>query len=289
MTAAGGKRIAACSGHDDAGLGTTVIDIVAAARAVWPAIELADERFVAYLAERVPEDTVPAAALRALHVSDLYLACACVHGDPAALAAFDDHCLSVVDRALARLGLDADAIGEVKQRLRWTLLVADGRPPRLVGFAGRGALRSWVRVLAVREAWDVLRAARGHLAADDCVLDVASPGATPELEYLERAYGPEVERAFRAAILTLPARDRTLLRRHFLDSVHINELGRLYRVHRATIRRWLERARDHVLAATRAHLREHLDVPRAELDSILRLVPSQVELDLRPLLARRRA
>jgi hypothetical protein len=112
-----------------------------------------------------------------------------------------------------------------------------------------------VRVLAVHEAWGVLCATRGQLAPDGDLLDVASAGATPELEHLERAYGPEVERAFRTVILALPARDRTLLRRHFLDGVCINELGRLYRVHRATIRRWLERARDRVLAATRAHLR----------------------------------
>jgi len=282
MASVGDKRIEARDRHDET-------NVIAAARAAWPEIELTAERFLAYLAERAPAGAEPAVALRALHTSDLYLACACVHGDPAALAAFDDHCLAAADRALVRLGLDADTIAEVKQRLRRALLVPEGGPPRLVGFAGRGALRSWVRVLAIHEAWSVLRATRGQLAADDRLADLASAGATPELEYLKRTYRPEFERAFRAAIQVLQARDRTLLRQHFLDGVTINELGALYRVHRATIGRWLERARAQVLDATRTHLMQHLDVPRAEIESILRLVLSQLELDLRPLLARRGA
>ncbi|HET9621673.1 MAG TPA: hypothetical protein VFP84_09920, partial [Kofleriaceae bacterium] len=208
-------------------------------------------------------------------------------GDAAALAAFDAHCLAVVDRALARLGLDAAMIDEVKQRLRRALLVPERGPPRIVGFAGRGALRSWVRVLAVHEAWGMLRTAHGHADADDRLAELAAAGASPELEYFKRVYRRDFERAFRAAIQVLSARDRTLLRQHFLDGVGVNQLAALYRVHRATIGRWLETARETVLAATRDHLRATLEVPHAEIESILRLVLSQVELNLRPLLARR--
>jgi RNA polymerase sigma-70 factor (ECF subfamily) len=195
----------------------------------------------------------------------------------------------VVDRALPRLGLDACAVDEVKQRLRHALLVPEHGPPRILGFGGRGALRSWIRVLAVHEAWRLLRTSRGPLDAEDQLADLASAGATPELEYLKRRYRCDFERAFRAALQTLSPRDRTLLRQHFLDGVEINQLGALYRVHRATIGRWLERARAAVLAATRLHLMESLHAPRAEIESILRLVLSRLELDLRPLLARRGA
>jgi RNA polymerase sigma-70 factor (ECF subfamily) len=259
------------------------------ARAAWPAIEVSVDAFFAYLAERLPAADDPAAALGALHVADLYLACGCAHGDAAAIAAFDVHCLSVVDRALAKLGLDAATIDEVKQRLRRSLLVPEPGAPRIVGFAGRGALRSWVRVLAVHEAWAMLRTVRGHAEAEDRLVDLASAGASPELEYLKRMYRQDFERAFRAAIQALSARERTLLRQHFLDGVGINELAAVYRVHRATIGRWLENAREAVLGSTRRNLMESLDVPRAEIESILRLVLSQVELNLRPLLAHRGA
>jgi RNA polymerase sigma-70 factor (ECF subfamily) len=58
-------------------------------------------------------------------------------------------------------------------------------------------------------------------------------------------------------------------------------------VHRATIGRWLERARDAVLESTRAHLMDRLDVPSAEIESILRLVLSKLEISLGPLFKRR--
>ena len=268
----------------DEALAAAMTDAMAAARRAWPSVELAADRFFAYLAERIPGEGEPVAALRGLHASDLYLACAAASGDTAALAAFDAHCLSVVDRALPRLGIDADVVDEVKQRLRHALLVSERGPPRIVGFAGRGALRSWVRVLAVHDAWGLVRAARRDGDADDRLVDLVSAGATPELEYVKRTYRRDFERAFRAAIQTLSARERTLLRQHFFDGVGINELAALYRVHRATIGRWLERARHAVLATTRSHLMESLHVPRAEIESILRLVLSQLELNLRPLL-----
>jgi RNA polymerase sigma-70 factor (ECF subfamily) len=283
----GSTRPNASHEHRGAALAAAVAELVAAARAAWPAIELPTDCFVAYFVARLPAGADPAAALRTVNAADLYLACACAYADPAALAAFDEHCLTAVDRALARLGLDADTIGEVKQRLRRALLVSEDGPPRIVGFAGRGALRSWVRVLAVHEAWAVLRARGRQPAGDDRLAEAASAGATPELEYLKRTYRRDFERAFRVAIQTVPARDRTLLRQHFLDGITINELGALYGVHRVTIGRWLAHARDGVLAATRAHLMQTLDVPRAEIESILRLVLSQIDLELRPLLAQR--
>lgn len=285
----GDRLLDACRGHHGDAPAAAVAEVVAAARAAWPAIELPTDRFVAYFAERLPDDADPAAALRTVNAADLYLACACAHGDPVALAAFDDHCLTAVDRALARLALDADMVGEVKQRLRRALLVSENGPPRIAGYAGRGALRSWVRVLAVHEAWALLRARGRQPASDDRLADLASAGVTPELEYLKRIYRRDFERSFRTAIQSLPARDRTLLRQHFLDGITINELSALHGVHRATIGRWLERARSLVLAATRDHLMESLDVPRAEIESILRLVLSQLDLELRPLFALRGA
>lgn len=63
----------------------------------------------------------------------------------------------------------------------------------------------------------------------------------------------------------------------------VNEIARLYRVHRATAGRWLERARDTILTTTRARLMERLNIPRSEIESIVRLVLSQLEINMRPL------
>src|SRR5262249_41683920 len=81
--------------------------------------------------------------------------------------------------------------------------------------------------------------------------------------YFKRVYRREFELAFREAVQSLSDRERILVRQHFLDGVSVNDLGRLYRVHRATAGRWLERARDALLAATRARLMARLAVPAA--------------------------
>jgi len=270
--------------------GTVLAEIVAHARAAWPTVDLATEHFIAHLADRLPDADDLESALRAMHTADLYLACACLRGDAGAVAAFDAQCLSVVDRALARLGIDGDAVNEVKQRLRRSLLVADDGQPRIAGFAGRGDLRSWLRVLAIHEALAIARRAQRDIAADeDRLVDLACVGASPELEYFKRVYRREFEIAFREAVHSLSDRDRILVRQHFLDGVSVNDIGRLYRVHRATAGRWLDRARDALLAATRDRLMARLDVPPAELESILRLVLSQLEISLRPLFRHHRA
>lgn len=278
-----------------ANLTVLIASIVAEARATWPGVELGRDAFIAHLTAQLPDSVEIEASLRRMHTSDLYLACACLHGAPGAIAALDAHCLTVVDRALPRLGIDADTVGEVKQRLRRSLLIAgtavagDAVPPRIAGYAGRGPLRSWIRVLAVHEALAIARQARRQVTADeDRLVELACAGASPELEYFKRLYRREFELAFRDAVQSLSDRERVLVRQHFLDGVSVNDLGRLYRVHRATAGRWLERARDAILAATRARLIERLDVPAAELDSILRLVLSRLEISLRPMFRQRR-
>src|SRR5262249_131485 len=84
-------------------LETLLADIVQAARAAWPGVELPPEMFLAHVRSKLGDGLPIEPTLRELHTADLYLACACARGDPHALAAFDERCLSVVDRALPRL------------------------------------------------------------------------------------------------------------------------------------------------------------------------------------------
>jgi len=264
-------------------------DTVAAAMRAWPTIVVARERFVSYLTERLPGDeTNRDEALRRMRTSDLYLACACVDRDPQALQAFETHCLPNADRALFRLGLDQDARAEVKQRLRRALFVDERAPARMRSFQGRGDLRGWIRVMAVHEGLAILRRLRPQTPTnDDELMDTVAAGDGPEIAYLKRKYRNEFRLAFADALRSLPDRERLLLRQRFLDRLEVIEIARLHRVNRGTAARWLEHARELVLAATRASLVDRLDVPPAEIDSILRLIGSQLEVSLRLLLRRR--
>jgi RNA polymerase sigma-70 factor (ECF subfamily) len=264
-----------------------LLEIVRAAREAWPGVDLAPALFLPYLSERMPAEETAERALPQMCTSDLYLACACARGDERALAVFEDRCLSVVDSALPRLGVSADGVAEVKQHLRQSLLVADQGPPRIEQFAGRGDLRSWVRVIAVREALAMRRQRERDRPLDDQWLaEALLPGADPELEQLKNVYRSEFKKAFDLALLQLDDRGRTLLRQQFIDRLTIDELATLYRVHRATISRWLERARLRVVDRTRAHLRRHFGVQPHELDSILRLIRSQLHVSIGGLVRR---
>jgi RNA polymerase sigma-70 factor (ECF subfamily) len=254
-------------------------DVIGAVRRSFPTFHVPPAAFLAYLRERLPADEPPPIALLRMHTSDLYLACACAHSHPAAIAAFEAHCLAPLDRALGKIGIGADAVAEVKQEIRYRVLVGEGRRAEIVDFSGRGDLRGWVRVMAMRQALRRRRRARRELPMEDNELWQRLVRADePELEQRKVFYRHEFKRAFETALRTLPHREQTILRQHYLDGATLEELAVLYRVHRATVARLLGRARDFVLAATRHHLMSQLDVRPQDVDSILRMIWSRVEI-----------
>lgn len=276
------------SGHEIE-LDATLLDIFASAAGACPTFSVPREEFVAYLWARLPADVPPQVALGQMHAADLYLACACARGDAQAVAAFDEQCLGQLGRVLGKMGIDADASAEVKQEIRRRVLVGDGRQPEIVDFSGRGDLRGWVRVMAVRQALRRQERARRDVAVEDDELleRIVAPG-NPELDYAKGMYREEFKRAFEAALKGLPDRERTLLRQHYIDGLTIDEIGRLYRVHRSTAARLLVRARTRVLEATRAQMMCQLDVQSKDLDSIMRMIRSQIDISLHVLQRGRR-
>ena len=256
-----------------------IADLIARARAAWPAVALDEARFERALAARITDDV----ALASLHAEDLWLAAACADGDPAAVAAFDAHCGSVIERALAAAGVAIPDRADLAQIVRQRLLApgADGSPPRIAGYSARGALTAWVRVVATREALRALPKAGRELAADDDELArIVAPDDDPELGYLKRLYRDELKQALELAINALPDRDRLLLRQHLLDRVGIDALAAQHNVHRATAARWIEAARDAVVAGTQRELLRRLRLSRTELASVLRLIRSDLDVSL---------
>lgn len=263
-------------------------DVIGAARRAWPTVELATDRYVAHLARHLPEGVAVEQALDQMHTDDLYLACACALGNRQAVLAFEQHCLVGLEAVLARYRTSSDLVAEVKQRVRERALVSAEGPPRIERFSGRGDLRGWVRVMAAREAINLLRQSRRDAwIDDDARLHALLTPGDAALDHAKARYVEEFKQAFSAALRSLPPRDQTLLRQHVIDGLSIDQLGALYGVHRATAARNLERARQAVLAGTRQRLASVLRVRTGELDSILRLIRSRVEITLRWLVRRR--
>jgi RNA polymerase sigma-70 factor (ECF subfamily) len=264
-------------------------ELIAQARAAWPDVVLSETAYLDHLRTKLPTGEPVLMTLRKLYTADLYLACACSRGDAHALAAFEGHCLSTLDGALWKLGMSQDTTADVKQELRQLLLVCDGASPKIVTYAGRGNLRSWVRAIAIHNALSRCRKVSHEIPVEeDLLVQACISTGDPELESFKRFYRREFKAAFSDALRRLSDRQRTVLRQQLLDGLSIDELGVLYRVHRATAARWLEQARQQLLATTRELLLDRLHVRPPELDSIMRLIESQLEISLGHLVGRRK-
>lgn len=247
----------------------------------WPGVAVSLDAYQRAVADRVNRRaTEPAPQVVAtLPAADLYLAIACAAADPAAIAAFHAEVMPAVRPALTGLGLSGDAVDEIEQAVLVTVLVGERAPPAILGYGGRGRLRSWVRSIAIRTARR--QAATVGSRPDDELDQIAAAVADPELELLRTRYRAEVTTALAAALAELPERARTVLRQYHLDGLTIDKLAALYRVDRATTARWVIAARGAILDGVRARLRTALGASPAEIESILRLVQSQLDLSLR--------
>lgn len=263
--------------------------VLETAHGAWPTVTQDGPCFVAHLARLLPEDTPPE-ALEAMHLSDLYLARACVDGLPAALAAFEARVMPEVDAAVARLKLPPSTVDEVRQLVRQKMLLAGpDTPARLAAYPGTGPLAGWVRAAALWQALDLQRqrSSPAH-SLDDSDLSLAvAPGDDPELAYLKTTYRAEFTASFAEALAALSPRQRNFLRLKYLDGLNIDQLGALYGVHRSTAARWTVSAQEALLEETRRRLTERLRLTGSQLDSVLRLISSQLDVSLGRLLRSR--
>jgi RNA polymerase sigma-70 factor, ECF subfamily len=243
-----------------------------AGRAAWPELRVDGAACLRHLA-----DLEGAAEANA---ADLYLACACQQGVPGALAAFDARFAEPV-RAAAR-GLDGSRafVQEVEQTVRARLFVAAaGAQPKIAEYSGRGALASWVRVVALNVAQRLRSDGGRDVEAENPEELLVSPD--PELAYIRDRYAMEFREAFEQALAALPARDRTVLKMYLLDGLNIGRIGALQGVHRATVARWIAAAREFLFEETRRGLHRTLKISAAEFESLLAVVRSGMDVSIR--------
>jgi RNA polymerase sigma-70 factor (ECF subfamily) len=269
---------------DAAAFERLLMSTVDAARAAWPSFAMSNEVFIPYLARRLP--AVSPSALERLRIAELYLTCACVQGDVAAIAAFEAIYLRDVAARLPRPSHGASLEGDVTQAVREKLLVhRAGEPPRIAEYSGRGALASWVQVVAVRTALRMVRGRKRQAELDGRYVLASDTLEDAEVAHLKRRYRVQFAEAFHAALGTLEPRDRNVLRQHYVDGLTMEEIAVVYRVHRITVLRWVERARAALAKETKRRLAGRLGIGKAELDSIIRLIRSQLDVSLRRYLA----
>lgn len=241
-------------------------EVVAEASVRWPGASWTAERFAKYL-DSFDEPGV----LAGEHRADLIWAWACLEREPAPVAELEAGPIRDARARLAQLGFAGHAIDEAIQRGR-TKLIVDGA---LAAYRGRGPLATFVGTTIVRLAIDEQRHGRRAVEVSDVL---AAPCVDPELEYMRKLYAEQLGQAARDAWTRLAPHERYILSLRISDGLSIEELAKVFDIHRASAARRAAAARASLIALTRTCLRERLAVGETTLDSILRIVTTSVQL-----------
>jgi len=240
----------------------------------WPDLVLDAPLFTAFVGQKLDPAESPLPQIRKLAIADLYLILACLVGLPPAAARFLGHVRGPVERAVRRI--DPSAIDDIVQNLFTHLFLSQDGRPKAHAYRGQGDLRRWVAVVAVRLAVDERRRG-GRLSRRS--FESLESSTNAEDEYFRAHYRHEFKAAFAQTIATLDDRQRNVLRYH-MSGLTADQIGRMYRVHRVTVARWLSRIRGLLFDRTRAILMERFATKERDLESILRLIDSQLSLSL---------
>lgn len=234
-------------------------------------------RFDAELRRRLGDGI---ADLAAVCTDDVYLAIACLDGDDRAAEQLERDCLAEADQAARKLRATADQAAELRGHLRSVLFTSDGqRKAGLAEYTGRGNLRGYVRVIATRELIRQINRGRKEQPIEP-ILDRLEVATAPELSLLRAKHGADIAAAVRAALAGLDERERALLRYSVVDGWTVDQVGELYGVHRATAARWIAAARDVLGTRIRAEVAARLAIDEREVDSLIDLVRSRIDVSL---------
>lgn len=260
----------------------TLDEFVLSAKRAWPAWPGADAGAFAAFVTNLRHDDGQRVEPATLRGADLWLAFHAGWGNVHAQAAFEATCMRDLSAHLSARRASPSQADEAVQRLRHHLLLARGPAgSRLLTYAGRGDLRAWVRVAALRTWLNLERETKRSrgVQAEDTLADQAASDL--ELEFMKGTYRESFHRAFLEVLGELPAAERLTLKLHYLDRLSMEEIGRILGVHRLTVLRRLERTREQLSVTTKDRLQSQLRLSGTEVESLLLLIQSRLDLSLR--------
>jgi RNA polymerase sigma-70 factor (ECF subfamily) len=238
------------------------------ASAAWPGVEVAPA---------VVWDRLTATGRESAHV-DFFLACACLHGNAAALVILEQRFLDKVPEYLATLRSAAGFASDVRSAVRDRILPPPGgREGKLVEYHGDGALGAWLRVVSMRVALNLRR--KKPPTGDATGVE----GVDLDRDLLKAKFQPLLREHLSEALSRLEPRQRALLRMYIFDNLTFEEMGRAYSVNRSTVHRWMTEATQHMLAFVRKRLVDDAGIREHELDSLLGDLRSRLGFSLQGL------
>lgn len=180
---------------------------------------------------------------------------------------FDEVVLSEAKATLLKRGATREEADEIAQRVRVTLFA--GPQPKIGDFRGSGSFIGWVRTFAVR-AW-INERTRGAPRANaaDALLATIAPSTEGAESVSHRQLAPIVRTALREGLASLTPRERSILQFVVVDGTGLEQVASVYRVHRTTVMRWLERALDEVRTKVRRAIERDAGLTASDVESAL--------------------
>ena len=254
----------------------------AAARKTWPGVDLTEEQFAGYLAERLPEDEEGQPAIKVLGsmaLPDLYLACACVNQVRGALEVMEREYFARLPGLLRKQfrEVSVDQLDDACQYTRERLLLSTpDSAPHLLTYAGAGGLLAFIRIIAVRRVIKMLPPENEPEPAD--LSEAFAPGADQETDLAKREFHDKFRGVVRDVVRTaLSAEERSLINEYYGKGGKQTDLARLFGTSQAGISRWLALARETIRVEAKNLMLERHGISGEELDG---LMADQSRLDL---------
>lgn len=253
------------------------------------AAELAWSRAHEVDADATADPEVAEAAVERLDLQAFILCTGASAGDSAAIVQLESRYFGAARAALRAMGISPEMQADAISQTREALFVSPAKEvdgPRIIELVGRGDLSALVKVVAVRRALNLRRKDRGRVAdSQDALAEAIVDQTGPEWGALVAEHRGLVKQAFGAAVAALDPEARTMLRLSLLHGLSIDDLGAMHNVHRSTAARKLAKIRDTLRSEVRARLQRELGGSRRELESMLRIAQSGLDISFERLLA----
>ena len=247
-----------------------------AALEAWPELAVPKGVFSTFLGAR----HVNLGGVTSTIAQDLFLACACLHNVPGALGAFFGRYSSTIRAVARRFNTSTAFADEIEQQLNVGLFVASSeRRAGIDQYSGSGPLLGFVCTTARRLALRQARAGAQFQGEEELVREFADL-RDQEMDLLKGRYRETFARALPIALRQLPRRDRLILRMNVVQRVNTAKIASMYKVNQSTVSRWIQRAAERIFAVVKEIVCDELQIDTLEMESILGLVRSQIDLTL---------
>jgi RNA polymerase sigma-70 factor, ECF subfamily len=243
-----------------------------AADEVKPRVAAALEKYL-FVGEGSPEHVEVTEFIGEIRADDLCLILACERGDERAwedLVANFDSTVKSAARKISSNNEDAeDLASSIWAELYGLRTDAEGnKKSKLAYYSGRGSLAGWLRAVVSQLAVDQFRKTSKFVQIEDDrefenLANEASDNhhfvshtENPEDELTETRTAADVSEALTAAIASLDAEDRLILKLYYFDDLKLKDIAATFGYHEATASRKLTRVQGDIRKAVEKELKK---------------------------------